>query len=134
MDTMSLAADGLVGYATSVAEDLGVDVFEIDINLDVDLATVIILVDSQVPVFEEFPLLLTWDEVSGWALRIDTDGCGGTATLEFLGEDILPDSASVRRFLWEAVRGNCPGVLASPAFRLPNACDDLEQRLARFCN
>ncbi|MEV6229013.1 DUF6292 family protein [Saccharopolyspora shandongensis] len=130
MDTMSLAADGLVGYATSVAEDLGVDVFEIDINLDVDLATVIILVDSQVPVFEEFPLLLTWDEVSGWALRIDTGG--GAATLEFLGEDILPDSASVRRFLWDAVRGNSPGVLASPAFRLPNACDDLEQRLVRF--
>ncbi|MEU5846246.1 DUF6292 family protein [Saccharopolyspora shandongensis] len=134
MDTMSLAADGLVGYVTSVAEDLDVDVFEIDINLDVDLATVIILVDAQVPVFEEFPLLLTWDEVSGWALRIDTDGRGATAALEFLGEDILPDSVLVRRFLWDAVRGNSPGVLASPAFRLPNARDDLEQRLTRFCN
>lgn len=134
MDTTSRAADGLVTYVRSVADDLGGDVFEIDVNLDRELATAIILVNAQVPTLAEYPLLLTWDEVSGWALRIETDGYGGTTALEFLGEDILPDPALVERFLQEATNGQNPGLLAAPAFRLPNAQDDLEQRLAEFCD
>ncbi|MGI8312677.1 DUF6292 family protein [Saccharopolyspora hattusasensis] len=133
MDTTSRAADGLVTYVRSVADDLGGDVFEIDINLDRELATAIVLVNSHVPTLAEFPLLLTWDEVSGWGLRIETDGQGDTAVLEFMGEDILPDPARVEQFLLEATNGQNPGMVAAPAFRFPNAQDDLERRLAEFC-
>lgn len=132
MDTRSPAASGLVDYIRSVADALGDDVTEVDVDFDDGLATAIILVRSHVPTLLEFPLLLTWDEVSGWALRVETDGTGDTTALEFLGGDILPGPQVVREFLGEAVCGRSPGLVLPPAFRTPNAGDELEHRLAQF--
>jgi hypothetical protein len=63
---------------------------------------------------------------------VETDGWGDTTAIEFMGEDILPEPGLVRNFLQEAVDGHNPGMLQPPSFRLPNAGDDLEDRLARF--
>jgi hypothetical protein len=132
MDMTSPAAGGLINYVRTVAGDLGDDVYEVDVDLESGLATAIILVHSKVPTLVDCPLLLTWDEVSGWALRVETDGWGDTTAIEFMGEDILPEPGLVRNFLQEAVDGHNPGMLQPPSFRLPNAGDDLEDRLARF--
>ncbi|MDA3645715.1 DUF6292 family protein [Saccharopolyspora indica] len=132
MDTRSPAASGLVDYIRSVADALGDDVTEVDVDFDDGLATAIILVRSHVPTLLELPLLLTWDEVSGWALRVETDGTGDTTALEFLGGDILPHPQVVREFLGDAVCGRSPGLVLPPAFRTPNAGDELEHRLAQF--
>ncbi|MGW1681108.1 DUF6292 family protein [Saccharopolyspora sp. NPDC002376] len=132
MDTRSPAASGLVDYIRSVADVLGDDVAEVDVDFDDGLATAIILVCSRVPTLLDYPLLLTWDEVSGWALRVETDGTGDTTALQFLGGDILPHPSAVRKFLGDAVRGRSPGLVLPPAFRMPNAGDELEHRLAHF--
>ncbi|WP_223838475.1 DUF6292 family protein [Saccharopolyspora pogona] len=132
MDMTSPAAGGLINYVRTVAGDLGDDVYEVDVDLESGLATAIILVHSKVPTLVDFPLLLTWDEVSGWALRVETDGRGDTTAIEFMGEDILPDPGLVRHFLREAISGRNPGMVQPPSFRMPNAGDDLEDRLARF--
>ncbi|GAA0530976.1 hypothetical protein GCM10011581_28220 [Saccharopolyspora subtropica] len=131
MDTTGQAVGGLVKYVRAVADDLGDEVSEVDVDVG-GLATAIILVRSHVPTLVEFPLLLTWDEVSGWALRIETDGRGDTTPVVFMGGDILPEPESVQRFLRAATTGEHPGTPLPPAFRLPNAPDDLERRLAHF--
>ncbi|MFB9568788.1 DUF6292 family protein [Saccharopolyspora hordei] len=128
----SRAVGGLVNYVRSVSGGLGSEVCDIDVDVDSGLATVLVEVRSRVPALPEYPLLLTWDEVSGWALRVLTDDAGETVSLEFLGESILPAPETVQEFLLDAIRGRSPGTLAPPAFRLPNADDGLENRLARF--
>ncbi|MEV4732396.1 DUF6292 family protein [Saccharopolyspora sp. NPDC049426] len=132
MDTASPAVGGLVNYVRCVAEDLADEIDEIDVDVDGGLATVLILMNTRVPTLMDSPLLLTWDEVSGWALRVETDGTGDTTPLEFLGEEILPNPQVVQAFLRDAIRGRSPGTLTAPTFRLPNASDDLEMRLVRF--
>ncbi|RKT89135.1 hypothetical protein SAMN05421805_12812 [Saccharopolyspora antimicrobica] len=132
METTSRAVGGLVNYVRSVAGDLGDEIAEIDVDVDGGLATVIIQLHSHVPTLIGFPLLLTWDEVSGWALRVEAGGAGRTVSLEFLGENILPPPEAVREFLRDAIRGRNPGTPVAPAFRLPNSDDGLESRLARF--
>ncbi|SFT09463.1 hypothetical protein SAMN05660874_05661 [Saccharopolyspora flava] len=108
------------------------EVDEVDVDVDGGLATVIVLVKSRVPTLADSPLLLTWDEVAGWALRVETSSMGHTTPLAYLGEDILPDPQTVQAFLRDAVHGRNPGTLTATAFRLPNAGDDLETRLAQF--
>lgn len=132
MDTASPAVGGLVNYVRRVAEDMADEVDEVDVDVDGGLATVIVLVKSRVPTLADSPLLLTWDEVAGWALRVETSSMGHTTPLAYLGEDILPDPQTVQAFLRDAVHGRNPGTLTATAFRLPNAGDDLETRLAQF--
>lgn len=130
MDMTTSAVSGLVNYVRSVTAGIEEEVGAIDLEVD-ELATVIILVNSRVPTLVELPLLLTWDEVSGWALRVGTDDDGDTTPLAYLGEDVLPPPRTVQEFLRDAVRGESPGRVMSPAFRAPNAPDGLEQRLER---
>ncbi|GAB3686820.1 DUF6292 family protein [Saccharopolyspora tripterygii] len=131
MDTASPAFGGLVNYVHLVAEGMD-DVDEVDVDVDGELATVVVLVSSRVPTLVDRPLLLTWDEVAGWALRVETSGMGDTTSLAYLGGDILPDPQTVQAFLRDALAGRSPGTFSAPAFRLPNAHDDLETRLTGF--
>lgn len=125
------AVSGLVTYVRSVTG--GLEEFStVDFDVDDAPVTVLVLLNRRVPTLPEFPLLLTWDEVSGWALRVETDGEGDTTPVSFLGEEVLPDPRAVQEFLRAAVRGDSPGTVEAPAFRLPNAQDDLEWRLERF--
>lgn len=131
MDPTSRAADGLVNYINRVTDHLGSDVYEVDIDVEDVLATAIILVRPRVPTLVELPLLLTWDEVNGWALRVEI-GDGDTTVLGYLGEDILPDAGLVEGFLAAAASGDHPGTVFPPGFRQPERNDDLEVRLAQL--
>ncbi|WP_406691158.1 DUF6292 family protein [Saccharopolyspora sp. ID03-671] len=125
------AVSGLVTYVRGVTSGLE-EFTTVDLEVEEAPATVLILLDSRVPTLPEYPLLLTWDEVSGWALRVETDGEGGTTPVCFLGEDVLPEPSAVQEFLRAAVRGESPGSIEPHAFRWPNAQDDLERRLELF--
>lgn len=80
---------GLVNYVGRVTDGIE-DVEAIDLAVEDGLATVIISMGSRLPTLTELPLLLTWDEISGWALRVETDGEGSTTSLAHLEEDVLP--------------------------------------------
>lgn len=132
MEPMSRAAGGLTNYIRAVADRLGSDVYEVDIDVEAGLATVIILVHPRIPTLVEQPVLLTWDEVNGWALRVEVDGDGDTTVLGYLGSDILPAPEGVGGFLEAAIAGNHPGTMLPPGFRQPDNDDELAHRLARF--
>ncbi|GAA2361381.1 DUF6292 family protein [Saccharopolyspora halophila] len=132
MDMTLSVVNGLVNYVRSVTAGMEEEMGVVDLEVGDELTTVIILVKSRVPALAELPLLLTWDEVSGWALRVGTGDDGDTTPLAYLGEDVLPHPRTVQEFLREALRGASPGRVTSPAFRVPNARDGLEQRLERL--
>ncbi|GAA4866279.1 MULTISPECIES: DUF6292 family protein [Saccharopolyspora] len=126
------ATGGLRTYIHVVSSALGGAVDVVDIDASKGPATAIILLHSTIPTLPELPLLLTWDEINGWALRVKISDDGDTTALGYLGDEILPDPAVVRTFLTEAVDGGNPGVIMPPGFRTPGADDDLEHRLAHF--
>lgn len=132
MDARSRAACGLVNYVHEVAGVLDDDVVEVDVDVEEGPATAIIILRSRMPTFAEFPLLLTWDEISGWAVRVEISGDGDTTPLSYLGEEILPPPVRVRRYLWDSLVGRYPGTLRPRPLRHLDAADDLEHRLARF--
>ncbi|RRO18694.1 hypothetical protein EIL87_06155 [Saccharopolyspora rhizosphaerae] len=132
MDMKVSVVSGLVNYVRSVTEGLDDEVGTVDLDVESGLATVIVVLNSRVPTLAELPLLLTWDEVSGWALRVAVDGEGETTPVAYLDEDVLPEPVRVQLFLRAATSGDNPGSLFAPAFRLPNAPDDLESRLEKF--
>lgn len=132
MDATISVINGLVNYVRSVTAGMEEEMGGVDLEVGDELTTVIILLKSRVPTLAELPLLLTWDEVSGWALRVGTGDDGDTTPLAYSGEDVLPHPRSVQQFLREALRGASPGRVLSPAFRVPNAGDGLEQRLERL--
>ncbi|GAA2785273.1 DUF6292 family protein [Saccharopolyspora taberi] len=132
MDARSHAAEGLRNYVREVSAGLGDDVDVVDLDLAPGPATAIILVRSVLPTLPALPVLLTWDEINGWALRVEIDGDGDTTAVAYLGGDILPEPGEVHRFLHEAVRGAHPGAVSPPLFRHADADDDLERRLTGF--
>ncbi|SFS90773.1 DUF6292 family protein [Saccharopolyspora flava] len=131
MGMTTAAVSGLVTYVRSVTSGLG-EFTTVDFEVEESPATVLILLSSRVPTLPDCPLLLTWDEVSGWALRVETDGEGETTPVSYLGEDVLPRPTTVQQFLRAALRGESPGSIQPHAFRRPNAPDDLENRLEHF--
>lgn len=132
MDMTASVISGLVNYVGRVTDGMEDDVEAVDLAVEDGLATVILLMGSRVPTLTELPLLLTWDEVSGWALRVETDGEGSTTALAHLEEDVLPNPRVVRRFLRDAIGGAHPGSPTAQAFRLPDDGDGLESRIKRF--
>lgn len=131
-DSTNRAVTGLGHYVETVAECLGDEVLTIDYEANRELAIAIITVTSRLPTIVERPLLLTWDEVNGWALRLQLDEDGATIALSYLGHDVLPQPEEVHHFLENAARGSHPGIISPPGFRQPNEQDNLEPRLARF--
>ena len=133
MDARSHAAGGLHKYVQEVSDCLDDEVDVVDLDVAPGPATAIILVRSVLPTLPAQPVLLTWDEINGWALRVEIDGDGDTTAVAYLGgDDILPPPRLVRTFLQEAARGGHPGVMTPPLFRHADADDDLEQRLTGF--
>ncbi|QUH00652.1 hypothetical protein HUO13_07355 [Saccharopolyspora erythraea] len=132
MDVSGSALDGLVNYVEAVVGRLGGDVEGAEVDVDGGFATAIIAVRSRVPTLPGCRVLLTWDEINGWALRVVTSEDDDTVVVSYLGEDILPKPHTVDRYLREAEDGESPGALVPPDFRRPNADDGLERRLVRF--
>lgn len=128
----SPATMGLARYVRAVVDRLGGRVFAFDCDVDEEIATAILVMKQPVPTFPELTLVLTWDEINGWALRIKTTDDGDTEALAFLGEQLLPEPEKVERFLTEATSGHHPGDIEAPRFRHPNDDDDLDVRLAQF--
>ncbi|MDR7300214.1 DUF6292 family protein [Haloactinomyces albus] len=131
-DPTNRVASGLGHYVETVARYLGDEVLTIDYEANEDLALAIIMVASRLPTIAERPLLLSWDEVNGWALRLQLDDNGETIALAYLGQEVLPGPDDVQRFLESATLGSHPGTISPPGFRHPNDRDSLELRLARF--
>lgn len=131
-DGTGQVAAGLVQYVRTVAGYLGSWVTAVEVEPHEEVATAIIVVNTEVPAFAGWTVLLTWDEVSGWALRLKIDEDGDTTPLQYLGHEILPAPEIVRDFLREATQDQHEGTVLSPAFRRANANDDLELRLARL--
>ena len=97
-DPTSRAASGLTSYVRTVAKGMREDVLAIDCDTGEAPATALILVRSPLPTLPDHTLLLAWDEVNGWALRIKVDGDGDTAPIAYYGNEVLPDPAEVKDF------------------------------------
>lgn len=128
----SRAASGLTSYVRTVAKGLRKDVLAIDCDTAEAPATALILVRSHLPTLPDRTLLLAWDEVNGWALRVKIDADGDTVPISYFGNEVLPEPAEVKDFYDAAVAGHHPGIVFPPWFRSPWDSDDLEHRLARF--
>ncbi|RCW44600.1 hypothetical protein DFQ14_104189 [Halopolyspora algeriensis] len=131
-DPTNRIAAGLGNYVETVARCLGEEALTTDYEANEDLAIAIIMVASRLPTITDRPLLLSWDEVNGWALRIQINDNGETIALSYLGGDVLPEAGDVRQFLEDAALGNHPGSISPPGFRHPNDQDNLERRLSHF--
>ncbi len=125
-------AQGFTRYVQLVGQHLGEETLVVDSDPDDELATAIILVASRLPTLPDQAVVLAWDEVNGWALRITIDDDGDTTSLSYLGEEIMPAPPAIRDFLNRALLGENPGSVHPPEFRIPNQDDGLERRLAGF--
>ena len=131
-DHVGTSANGLEGYIAAVIDVLGEVVVTADCEADTELATAIIIVTSRIPSLPDNELLLSWDEINGWALRVKIDDDGDTIAFAYAAREILPSPADVQLFLTDAVHGKHPGSLAAPNFRSPHDDDGLRQRLLQF--
>lgn len=131
-DHIGTAANGLEGYIAAVIDQLGEVVVAADCEADHELATAIIILTCRIPAIPECELLLSWDEINGWALRVKVDEDGDTTAFAYAAREVLPPPRDVQRFLSDAVRGEHPGSVAAPNFRSPQDDDDLERRLLEF--
>lgn len=127
------AVAGLARYLDSVTERLGDEMLTIDQVTDTELTLAIVTVAPRLPTITEKPLLLTWDEVNGWALRLQLDDDGDTTAVTYLGGDILPGPDAVHDFLRNAVRGHHPGTIAPPGLRRPGTVDIPRTAPRRAC-
>lgn len=123
---------GLFSYIGTVAGRIGSGAVATTCDITPAMATAAVQLRAVLPMFPELPLLLTWDEVDGWALRIGTDEEGTTVAVCYLGSDILPDPSEVETFVCRAVHDELPGTLTPPSFRVPNEDDRLSERVAAF--
>lgn len=131
-ENVDTAASGLEGYIAAVIDQLDEVVVAADCEADQQLATAVIILSCRIPAIPEHELLLSWDEINGWALRIKVDEDGDTTALAYAAREVLPPPRDVQRFLSDAVRGEHPGSVAAPNFRSPRDDDDLQRRLLEF--
>lgn len=131
-DPNDQAATGLKMYIHEIAKELGNETWGTECDVDFKPAMAVIFLRSSVPTLPDRELLLTWDEVNGWAIRVTLDDTGDTTALAYLHHDILATPVEVRTFLRDAKSGRNPGRLSPPYFRVGTVDDDLEARLAQF--
>lgn len=132
-DPRGRAAMGLREYVCRVVALLGDDdVWAVDCDVELPPAMAMIITRTHVPTMPHRELVLTWDEVDGWATRITLDAEGETTALAYLGGDLLAAPEEVASFLRDSVAGHHPGTPFPPCFRGLEADDDLDVRLAHF--
>ena len=112
----------LWGYMGAVAQQLGVGIESVTVDLDPPTSAYIAL-DGQAPGHPDGELALLWDERHGWAAAVEANGGDEVIVLGYLGGvRAVAEPAEVKRFI-DAVRSGWEPPKRPPEFA---PTDDLD--------
>jgi hypothetical protein len=121
---------GLTGYLAAVSSAVGVGVESCTVDLDAP-ASAYVALDPRLPRHPDRDLALLWDEHHGWSLAMETHSGEDLLVLAYLGGDLVPVPARVRRFV-AGIRSTGGPVSAPEPPDLRGDRDDLRGRLLRY--
>ena len=98
-------SQSLAGYVRQVATAIGVPVDAIGYEVS-DTATAYLGLATRSPEHAGRDLMLVWDERLGWYVGVETHPDETPLVLCYLGGDAVPPTATVARFVTDAVAGH----------------------------
>jgi hypothetical protein len=125
----SALARGLSGYIRAVADALDVTVEATDFEVS-DTATAYLGLAVTSDQHPDHDLMLIWSERHGWLLAAETAPAERPAVLAYLGADLVPEPASVARFVRNAIADFPGGARTPPSITAGRR--DVGARLARY--
>ena len=120
---------GLSGYVRAVADALDVTIEATDFEVS-DTATAYFGLAVRSAQHPDPDLMLTWSERHGWTLAVETAPAEQSAVLAYLGADLIPEPATVARFVRDAIKDSSTGERTPPS--ISDARPDVAARLARY--
>jgi hypothetical protein len=120
---------GLSGYIRAVAGALDVTIEATDFEVS-DTATAYLGLAVQSAHHPHHDLMLVWNEWHGWALAAETTPAEQPAVLAYLGADLVPEPATVARFVRDAIGDFPEGERMPPSIAVDR--HDVGARLARY--
>lgn len=105
---------GLSGYVRAVADALDVTIEATDFEVS-DTATAYFGLAVRSTQHPDHDLMLIWSERHGWALAVETAPAEQPAVLAYLGADLVPEPATVARFVRDAIKDSATGERTPPS-------------------
>jgi hypothetical protein len=122
---------GLSGYIRAVADAIDVPVEATDFEVS-DTATAYLGLALRSAHHPDHDLMLVWSERHGWVLAVETTPAERPAVLAYLGADLVPEPATVARFVTNALSEFPRGERTPPSVSV--ARRQVGALLARYAN